>query len=585
MRDLAYRILFAICLALALPLAVPAAFAQDATTAPDQSEDDKGFITRLLEDNLSGAGRKVVIDGFKGALSSRATFSRMTISDDNGIWITIENGAMHWSRTALLTGNVHINELSADRIIMPRLPGSSASAPQAETKEFALPQLPVSVNIEKLSFGRVELGKDVIGQEAVLAVDGSMNLDGGEGATKLTINRVDGPRGQFALDASFSNDTRVLGLDLKLDEDRNGLFANIVDLYGRPAVNAEIKGQGPLSNYVADISLATDGQPRVTGNVAVTAQQQGGVAGTSFRVQVGGDVAALAPPEHKPFFGSQSQLLAEGWAGADGRLLIPSLNLTTAGSIPADVSAVLINAPGADLTDAETTILKDYVANGGKLFVTTDFTTGTPNLDSVLADCGMARQPGLLIETDTDHYPYGYPQTYLLPKLAGNDITAGVSQSMMIYTPIAQGITTNDDSEFAFTDLLTTGDNAYAMENYATAETAQKADTDPEGCFAVAVAADNSATGARVVWVNCPNLLESNINQAVSGGNAQFLGSVVNWMNGEQTTAVINAKSMSAASLSVPTSAAIPLGVLFTLVLPIVCIIAGAVVCVVRRRR
>ena len=106
-----------------------------------------------------------------------------------------------------------------------------------------------------------------------------------------------------------------------------------------------------------------------------------------------------------------------------------------------------------------------------------------------------------------------------------------------------------------------------------------------EGCFAVAVAADNAATGARVVWVNCPNLLESNINQAVSGGNAQFLGSVVNWMNGEQTTAVINAKSMSAASLSVPTSAAIPLGVLFTLVLPIVCIIAGAVVCVVRRRR
>ena len=82
---------------------------------------------------------------------------------------------------------------------------------------------------------------------------------------------------------------------------------------------------------------------------------------------------------------------------------VTSLNLTTAGSIPADVSAVLINAPGADLTDAETTILKDYVANGGKLFVTTDFTTATPKLDSVLAACGMNRQPGLLIETDADH--------------------------------------------------------------------------------------------------------------------------------------------------------------------------------------
>ena len=261
------------------------------------------------------------------------------------------------------------------------------------------------------------------------------------------------------------------------------------------------------------------------------------------------------------------------------------LNLTTAGSIPADAAAVLINAPGADLTDAETTILTDYVANGGKLFVATDFTTDTPNLDTLLAACGMTRQPGLLIETDTDHYPYGYPQTYLLPTLASNEITAGVSQNMMVYTPIAQGITTDEDSEFSFTDLLTTGDAAYSMENYATAETAQKADTDPEGTFAVAVAAENVTTGARVVWVNCPNLLLSNINQAVSGGNAQFLGSVVNWMNGEQTTAVISAKSMSAASLSVPTSAALPLGVLFTLVLPIICLIAGAVVCVVRRRR
>jgi len=66
---------------------------------------------------------------------------------------------------------------------------------------------------------------------------------------------------------------------------------------------------------------------------------------------------------------------------------------------------------------------------------------------------------------------------------------------------------------------------------------------------------------------------------------SEMLDTYVNWLNGAQTTAVINAKSMSAASLNVPVSAAVPLGVLFTLVLPIVCLIAGAVICVVRRRR
>ena len=214
------------------------------------------------------------------------------------------------------------------------------------------------------------------------------------------------------------------------------------------------------------------------------------------------------------------------------------------------------------------------------------YTTGTANY-SFQAENAITS--GIAKVTRTEAYQLyeltGHGETALLPTVVNNEITAGVSQSMMVYTPIAQGITTDEDSEFTFTQLLTTGDTAYAMENYATAETAQKADTDPEGSFAVGVAAENAATGARVVWVNCPNLLLNSINQQVSGGNAQLLGSAVNWLNGAQTTAVINAKSMSAASLNVPVSAAVPLGVLFTLVLPIVCLIAGAVICVVRRRR
>ena len=70
-----------------------------------------------------------------------------------------------------------------------------------------------------------------------------------------------------------------------------------------------------------------------------------------------------------------------------------------------------------------------------------------------------------------------------------------------------------------------------------------------------------------------------------SCGNAQLLGSIVNWFDGEQTTAVISGKSLSAASLTVPNNMIIVLGLLFTIVLPIVCVVAGLVICVIRRRR
>ena len=60
--------------------------ASEAADISAEVEDDKGFITRFLERNLSSAGRSVVIEGFQGALSSRATFTRLAISDADGVW-------------------------------------------------------------------------------------------------------------------------------------------------------------------------------------------------------------------------------------------------------------------------------------------------------------------------------------------------------------------------------------------------------------------------------------------------------------------------------------------------------------------
>ena len=133
--------------------------------------------------------------------------------------------------------------------------------------------------------------------------------------------------------------------------------------------------------------------------------------------------------------------------------------------------------------------------------------------------------------------------------------------------------------------MLTTSDTAYAMLDYLTADELQKGENDPEGCFAVAMAAQSSVTDARVVWVNCPNFLSATASQSVSGGNAQVFGSAVNWLIGQENTAVIDGKSLSAESLHVSAGAAAGLGLLFTLGLPIAVLAAGAVVCALRRRR
>lgn len=154
---------------------------QSAAEISAEAEDDQGFITRFLQEKLSGAGRQVTLTGFDGALSSRATFTRLTISDDDGAWITLENGAIQWTRSALFARRVEISELSAERVVLERLPSGEADAPTPEAREFSLPELPLGINIANISIDRVELGQSVIGIEAALAVKGLMNLSGGGG--------------------------------------------------------------------------------------------------------------------------------------------------------------------------------------------------------------------------------------------------------------------------------------------------------------------------------------------------------------------------------------------------------------------
>ena len=270
----------------------------------------------------------------------------------------------------------------------------------------------------------------------------------------------------------------------------------------------------------------------------------------------------------------------------NGGVTVQDLNLVTAGTVPEDAASLLINNPQTDLSTEDIAALRNYLSAGGHLLLTTDLAVATPNLDALMAEYGMSRQPGLVIEEDSDHYAYRYPQTYLLPTVNSNDVTSGMTSGMYVFTPVAQGIVSDENNtDNTYTNLLSTTASSYAMQDYATAETAQQGENDPNGAFNVAVAAENTASGARIVWAGCGNLLNTDMNSAVSGGNAQLFGSMVNWMNGEENATVIDAKSMNAETLTVPTSVSMPLGLVFVIGIPVICLIAGIALFIIRRRR
>ncbi|KEO54287.1 translocation/assembly module TamB domain-containing protein [Thioclava pacifica] len=332
---------FALLLALCLTPLI--ASAQDSTPQTDsgagaataeQTARDRSYLTGLIEDNLSGAGRTVRLDGFEGALSSRATFTQLTISDADGAWLTIKDGAIQWSRSALLTGKIEIDELSAAEIDLPRLPNAQASdgTPSPEAKPFALPELPVSVNIGKIDAKKVILGAPILGQAATVKVTGSMSLAGGEGKAKLAIDRIDGQKGAFSLTAAYDNGTRELGLDLLIDEGQGGIITKRIGLPGEPPMTLAVSGSGPIADFTADIVLSTQGQQRLAGQVTVKeaapkGAPEGAPAQTNFSAAFSGDVRPLLPEDYRAFFGDAVALVVSGSRSASGQTQIDGLDL------------------------------------------------------------------------------------------------------------------------------------------------------------------------------------------------------------------------------------------------------------------
>ncbi len=359
-------------------------------------EESGGLLVDFLQDTLSGDSRYIKVTGLEGALSSQATIRQITVSDDEGVWLTINDAVLDWNRLALLKGQFSVNALSAQEIILARSPNpvkAEATLPSPEAQPFQLPDFPVEITLDKIAVERFELGKPVLGIAAELDMAGSLALVGGALDTNLKIQRLDRPSDRIALVARFENDSSQITLDLSVNEDQGGLIATALRIPDTPPLQLTAKGTGPVTDFTADINLSTDGVKRLAGQVrlqeAVAAEAGTDAAkdsppGIAFNADLGGNITALLTPDYQPFFGADTKLSLAGERHGDGRFEIDrffissdALTLRGALSVAAagKVEAVLMNGqitpPGGKgvvlpLTGARTVI------SGASISVTLD---------------------------------------------------------------------------------------------------------------------------------------------------------------------------------------------------------------------
>lgn len=236
---------------------------------------------------------------------------------------------------------------------------------------------------------------------------------------------------------------------------------------------------------------------------------------------------------------------------------INSLNLLTEGTVPEDTDCLLINSPSTDISAEEKDAILEYLENGGKSMIFSDYTEEKlENFDSILENYGVKRADGIVFEGDTQRYGMQMPY-YLIPEIQSTDASGDVASSgYMVLAPYAQGIQKLEEVRDTLTveSLLTTSDSSYSKTNM-NSDTLEKEAEDIEGPFDLGVSITETVgedKETQIVYYSTANLMDNQINQLVSGGNAQMILSSLNWMTGseEQTNVSIPSKNLQVSYLT-----------------------------------
>ena len=299
-----------------------------------------GYAVNQVAKLASTPDHTITIAAPSGLLSGNLRVGSITLADTKGVFAKVQNLAVDWSPVSLLTGTFHADRVAADVVDFQRLPVSTAApAPEAQAASSSTSgfSLPIAIEIGAIALPDLRIGQAVAGQDFILAADGSVKANSSSMGLTLNANRHDVPDAKLSADIAFAPAENQLKLKTQITEPRDGMLAGLLHLPGGPAINIDLSGEGPLSNWAGKLQAALDGRP----TVAINGHHSLSADGLHhIDVKGGGDVDSLLPPTMRPLFTGQTTIDLSATFDGKGKIDIQTGNLAT-GSVVIAASGTL----------------------------------------------------------------------------------------------------------------------------------------------------------------------------------------------------------------------------------------------------
>lgn len=265
---------------------------------------------------------------------------------------------------------------------------------------------------------------------------------------------------------------------------------------------------------------------------------------------------------------------------------LKDLNLLVEDAVPKDCQALVILGPTSDFSKDDAEKVKNYLADGGKAFITTQYTEESmEHFQSILTDYGLQINNGMVVEANDGNY-YQNPM-YLLPQISYDTVTAEVSDAY-VFAPYAQGLTQlQEDDTISYTELLSTSEQAYIKADVQNMTGFEKEEGDLTGPFLIGVSVADTTSNAQLLVYTSTMMFTDEADQQVSGKNAALFASSIRSMIAESDASgliVIPVKPYTLESLVIAQGTILLTGFCSVIAVPLALAAAGILIWMRRRK-
>ncbi|MCE2762071.1 MAG: hypothetical protein LW713_13810 [Acetobacteraceae bacterium] len=217
----------------------------------------------------------LVIEGLAVTLPREVRAARITFADKGGVWLEVVAPRIGFDLYALWQREAHVQEVTAARISLSRLPASEGGEARDGPLLPSLPHLPLGVRIDRLAIAEIAVAEGVFGQGFRLSMEGKAALVAARLSGDVALTRLDAPgTARLALDLAPGEDRLFARLDVA--EPPGGVIAGMLGAPAEPA-QVTLRLEGPASGAAlnTEARLGSTAEAALSGTISADARGAG----------------------------------------------------------------------------------------------------------------------------------------------------------------------------------------------------------------------------------------------------------------------------------------------------------------------